>query len=142
MSVFMKIFTYSPNDVFLILQILWTIIIIKSLNPLCSLPGLIRILTSKKVVPRELPPGFVDRLIYFTKALLNKRILFLQPNCMIQSLVLYKILKKNNFAIQLFFGIRKEHEKLDGHCWLELDGDIILENDDPNKFYKVVTTYS
>lgn len=53
---------------------------------------------------------------------LNK--IFRDPNpCMIRSLVLYDICKRNNVNSHIITGVAKVEEGLEGHCWLEIDGE-------------------
>jgi len=74
--------------------------------------------------------NFIDRYKKFYKAssfFLIK--IFKDPNpCMIRSLILYELCSKNNIKVSFKTGIRKNVGVLDGHSWLEIDGEPINEN--------------
>ena len=55
--------------------------------------------------------------------------IFKDPNpCMIRSLILYELCSKNNIKVSFKTGVRKNVGALDGHSWLEIDGEPINEN--------------
>jgi hypothetical protein len=74
--------------------------------------------------------SFFDRYKKFYKAssfFLIK--IFKDPNpCMIRSLILYELCSKYNIKVSFKTGVRKNVGALDGHSWLEIDGEPINEN--------------
>ena len=74
--------------------------------------------------------NLIDRYKKFYKAssfFLIK--IFKDPNpCMIRSLILYELCSRYNIKVSLKTGVRKNEGALDGHSWLEIDGEPINEN--------------
>ena len=48
--------------------------------------------------------------------------------CMIRSLILYSLCTRNDVKAALKTGVRKESGSLDGHSWIEIEGEPLNEN--------------
>lgn len=87
-------------------------------------------------------PGdeFIVKYNKFYKALSFFLIrLFKDPNpCMIRSLVLYGLCRKNNIKAVLKTGVKKNGKLLDGHSWVELNGEPLNENKEYLKGFTVI----
>lgn len=65
--------------------------------------------------------------------------LFRDPNpCMIRSLILYGLCADNSIKAVLKTGVQKGMGSLEGHSWVEVDGDPLNENIDFLKGFTVV----
>lgn len=61
-----------------------------------------------------------------------------RPGCLTRGLTLYWFLRRAGFPVSLRFGIgelREPADRLDGHCWLALDGEPLAERRDPRPLY-------
>lgn len=71
--------------------------------------------------------------------LLSADFLIFKPICWKRAAVLHRYLSHNGTATRIIFGVRGESDgKVDGHAWLEANGQPILENTPPN----YIVTYS
>ena len=71
--------------------------------------------------------------------LLSADVLVFKPICWKRAAVLHRYLSRNGTKTKIIFGVRNESGgKVDGHAWLEADGQPILEPSPPN----YVVTYS
>jgi hypothetical protein len=64
-------------------------------------------------------------------------------SCLRQSLVLFRTLRSAGVPVTIQFGIARKGQGLDGHCWLELDGNPIAEREarEPRVEYRIVISY-
>ncbi len=77
----------------------------------------------------EADDKFLSRYNKFYKASTFLLRIFKDPNpCMIRSLILYELCSKHNIKVSLKTGVRKNTGVLDGHSWLEIDGEPLNEN--------------
>jgi hypothetical protein len=85
------------------------------------------------VVPLGLPGD--DRLIRLTDGLLRLGGP-LRPNCVVRSAVLRRYLGGT-----VRFGVKRGEDLLDGHAWVERDGEPVAEARDPRPEYRVVYSW-
>jgi hypothetical protein len=65
--------------------------------------------------------------------------IFKDPNsCMIRSLILYDLCSRYNVKVSLKTGVRKNVGALDGHSWLEINGEPLNENKEFIKNFTVI----
>jgi len=87
-------------------------------------------------------PNFetANRLAQVIDLLLASDVLFLRPICWKRAAVLRRYLSRNGIATKIIFGVRQELKKeVDGHAWLERDGEPFLEKTPPD--YVVTYTF-
>ncbi len=61
-------------------------------------------------------------------------------NCLRRAWALRTLLLRRGFAPRLVLGVRREGEKLAGHAWLELEGQVVNDAPDVAEQYVQVTT--
>lgn len=79
-----------------------------------------------------------DDLARVIDLLLSADFLMFKPICWKRAAVLHRYLSRNGTQTRIIFGVRNESGKVDGHAWLEADGQPILESTLPD----YVVTYS
>jgi hypothetical protein len=87
---------------------------------------------------RSHPAGNRDDLARAIDLLLSADFLMFKPVCWKRAAVLHRYLSRNGTPTKIIFGVRNESGKVDGHAWLEADGQPILETTPPD----YVVTYS
>lgn len=71
----------------------------------------------------------IDRLVTLAPRLVHP---IVRTGCLTRGLTLYWFLRRSGFDAELRFGIDPSGaESTDGHCWVALDGEPILERRDP-----------
>jgi hypothetical protein len=124
-------------------------VLMSSVSLLVALPVLQRVLTlpalitlyGARVPLTILSPLDPDRLLFLIRGLLHQRIGMIRPNCMKQSLVLFHFLRKWGAPVTIHFGVTKQHDALEGHCWVELAGQPFGEKDDPHRAFATMYTF-
>jgi hypothetical protein len=72
--------------------------------------------------------------------LLGTDLLIFKPICWKRAAILHRYLALNGIATRIMFGVRKAADgAVDGHAWLEIAGEPILETTAPN--YKVTYAF-
>jgi hypothetical protein len=83
-----------------------------------TLPDLVRRLSGSRAAHSErLPPRRLGLIVY--------RILHVGPiraRCLVNALVLYRLLRQQGDAAQLVIGLRDHPDSKDAHAWVEVDG--------------------
>ena len=126
----------QPDEAWLLLRMAWWVAVLSALARFYSLPRALRIVAgnqphSRKEVDREELARAIDLL-------LSADVLIFKPICWKRAAVLHRYLSRNGTPTKIIFGVRNESGNVDGHAWLEADGQPILEKDPPN----YVVTYS
>jgi Transglutaminase-like superfamily len=57
--------------------------------------------------------------------------------CLLRSLVLYNLLRRSAYDPVLVIGGRLSEDRLQGHCWIEIDGKPIGEPSDPGHVARI-----
>ena len=78
--------------------------------------------------------ALVDRLLALDRGPLR-------PNCLLRSLVLLRYLGGGDDAVVLKVGIRPGVRPVDGHAWLESEGEPVAERTDPRTAYLVTWSW-
>ena len=113
--------------------------------PLLVRAGLPRL--QKWLEPRRPPsppdPGEVDRLAAqfgrWVDAIIRRGHPVVRPGCLTRGVTLYDALRHAGLEVELCFGVGPDQGSMAGHCWLDLDGEPLLEKVDPrSKFTEVV----
>ena len=64
--------------------------------------------------------------------------LFGAGECLVRSLVLYRLLRRSAYEPVLLIGGRLCDGQLDCHCWIEVDGKSLCEFNDPRETFKLL----
>jgi hypothetical protein len=113
--------------------------------PLLVRAGLPRL--QKWLEPRRYPsppdPGEVDLLAAqfgrWVDAIIRRGHPIVRPGCLTRGVTLYDGLRHAGLEVELCFGVGSDQGSMAGHCWLDLDGQPLLEKVDPrSKFTEVV----
>lgn len=120
------------------LRMAWWVAVLSAMARAYSLPRALEIVAGNKnrrsgaALNREELARTIDLL-------LSADVLVFKPICWKRAAVLHRYLSRNGTPTKIIFGVRNESGgKVDGHAWLEADGQPILEKDPPN----YVVTYS
>jgi len=62
-----------------------------------------------------------------------------RTGCLTRGVTLYRFLRRAGIDVELRFGLdpRAADDPADGHCWLTLDGEPLLEREDPARFVEI-----
>lgn len=131
----------SPREALLVARVAALVVVLPALQKLLSLPRLVRWLDSDRQLPRPGAEAEMARAIRLTQGLLGIDVGVFRPNCMKQSLVLFRQLRRLGLPVSIHFGAQLTDGKLSGHSWLELDGRPLAEKADPYDFFSVVYSY-
>lgn len=69
------------------------------------------------------------------------RVILRDHYCMKRSIIIFHYLRKWGYDARLRFGVAKEDGTLQGHAWVELDGEPLSERPDPRRRYAVTYSY-
>jgi len=126
-----------PGEAWLLVRMAWWVAVLSAMARFYSLPRALQFVAgnqkrSSEALNREDLARAIDQL-------LSADILMFKPICWKRAAVLHRYLSRNGTPTKIIFGVRNESGgKVDGHAWLEADGQPILEKDPPN----YVVTYS
>jgi transglutaminase superfamily protein len=127
-----------PDEAWLLLRMAWWVAVLSAMARFYSLPRALEIVAGNKnrrsgaALNREELARAIDLL-------LSADVLMFTPVCWKRAAVLHRYLSRNGTPTKIIFGVRNESGgRVDGHAWLEADGQPILEKDPPN----YVVTYS
>ena len=138
----------SFKDVWLFIQIFLLLLILPLLLKFSSVPKIMKMFTPEKlkVYYNIKPEKLIERTVIYTDYILGHCFRTFNSPCLKRSLVLYYLLRKHGFDIQICLGVKYnevlsdnevEEKKLDGHAWLIYNGDIFMEKDpEITKTYK------
>jgi hypothetical protein len=127
-----------PDEAWLLLRMAWWVVVLSATARCYSLPRALRIVAGNQ---RNGPRSSESRedLARAIDLLLSADFLMFTPVCWKRAAVLHRYLSRNGTSTRIIFGVRNESDgKVDGHAWLEADGQPILENTPPD----YVVTYS
>jgi hypothetical protein len=126
-----------PNEAWLLLRMAWWVVVLSATARCYSLPRALQIVAGNQ--KRSNQEVNRDDLARSIDLLLSADFLMFKPICWKRAAVLHRYLSRNGTPTKIIFGVRNEScGKVDGHAWLEADGQPILEKDPPN----YVVTYS
>ena len=128
----------SPREAWLLLRMAWWVAVLSVTARCYSLPRALEIVAGNddRRSPERTSREDLARAI---DLLLSADFLIFKPICWKRAAVLHRYLSRNGLRTRIIFGVRNESDgKVDGHAWLEADGQPILEKDPPN----YVVTYS
>lgn len=127
----------QPDEAWLLLRMAWWVVVLSATARCYSLPRALRIVAGNQ--KRSNQAVNRDDLARSIDLLLSADFLMFKPICWKRAAVLHRYLSRNGTPTKIIFGVRNESGgKVDGHAWLEADGQPILESSPPN----YVVTYS
>ena len=131
-------FVTRPDEAWLLLRMAWWVAVLSVTARCSSLPRALTIVAGNN--DRRSPEGGSrEDLARAIDLLLSADFLIFKPICWKRAAVLHRYLSRNGTRTRIIFGVRNESDgKVDGHAWLEADGQPILEKDPPD----YVVTYS
>lgn len=130
-------FVTRPDEAWLLLRMAWWVVILSATARCYSLPRALRIVAGNQNNGRRSSQSRED-LARAIDLLLSADVLMFKPICWKRAAVLHRYLSRSGTQTRIIFGVRNESGKVDGHAWLEADGQPILESKPPN----YVVTYS
>ena len=131
-------FVTRPDEAWLLLRMAWWVAVLSVTARCYSLPRALEIVAGKND-RRSSERASREDLARAIDLLLSADFLIFKPICWKRAAVLHRYLSRNGTRTRIIFGVRNESDgKVDGHAWLEADGQPILEKDPPN----YVVTYS
>lgn len=142
-----KLFNYieSPRDLLLFSQIFIFLTILPLLLKLFSLKKLMEVLSSDSKENRDVD---ADKILKLTNLILHRDIFIYKNICLKRSLTLYYFLSRMGQNVNIYCGVKKdtelnnEDQGLDGHSWIELNGEIFNEGDkDAPETYHITYSY-
>jgi hypothetical protein len=131
----------DPGESFLIARMALWVSILSLLVKLRPLPRALELVSARsKGSSHEPPEETTQRLARAMDMLLRADLLVFKPICWKRAAVLHRFLALNGITSRIVFGVRKGPQgEIDGHAWLESDGEPILEATAPN--YKVTYAF-
>ena len=133
-------FVSRPDEAWLLLRMAWWVAVLSITARHYSLPRALRIVAGNQNRPKPSDLGKTqDELARAIDLLLSADFLMFKPICWKRAAVLHRYLLRNGIPTRIIFGVRNDTGgKVDGHAWLEVNGEPILESTPP----KYVVTYS
>lgn len=131
----------NPGETFLIVRMALWVSVLSLLVKLQPLPRALQLVAAKsKTSSSEPREETTQRLARAIDLLLRADLLIFKPICWKRAAVLHRYLALNGITSRIVFGVRKGPKgEIDGHAWLEADGEPILEATAPN--YKITYAF-
>ena len=126
-----------PGETLLLVRMAGWVLLLSLLIRVLPLPRVLRLVAAPA---RQARRGLSDeRLVQLVDLLLGLNLLVFTPTCWKRAPVLHRYLALNGVQTRILFGVRKSGDTLlDGHAWLERDGQPVFETNPPD----YVVTYS
>jgi hypothetical protein len=126
-----------PDEAWLLMRMAWWVVVLSATARCYSLPRALQIVAGDQKRSDEALNR--DDLARAIDLLLSADFLMFKPICWKRAAVLHRYLSRSGTPTRIIFGVRNESDgKVDGHAWLEADGQPILETTPPD----YVVTYS
>ena len=123
-----------PDEAWLLMRMAWWVAVLSVTARCYSLPRALEIVAGNRKHGRR-SSASREELARAIDQLLSVDVLIFKPICWKRAAVLHRYLSQT----RIIFGVRNESDgKVDGHAWLEADGQPILESTPPD----YVVTYS
>jgi hypothetical protein len=129
-----------PNDAWLLLRMAWWVAVLSVTARCYSLPRALKIVAGNQNNDRRSPEAMNrEDLARAIDLLLSADFFIFKPICWKRAAVLHRYLSRDGTPTRIIFGVRNDSDgKVDGHAWLEQNGQPILETTPPD----YVVTYS
>ena len=135
----------TPGDVFLFFQIFMFLTVLPLLLKLFSLKKLMEVLSSDSKENRDVD---ADKILQLTNLILHRDVFIYKNICLKRSLTLYYFLSRMGQSVNIYYGVKRDTELnnedavLDGHSWIELNGEIFNEGDkNAPEMYHITYSY-
>ena len=130
----------NPGETVLIARMALWVSILSLLVKLQPLPRALELVAARSKGSSDEPPQeTTQRLARAMDILLRTDLFVFKPICWKRAAVLHRYLLRNGIPTRIIFGVRNDTGgKVDGHAWLEVNGQPILEKTPP----EYVVTYS
>ena len=129
----------QPGEALLLCRMAWWVSVLSVAARCFSLPRALAIVAGGGTsTTRADDAETQQRLARSIDLLLSADVLHFKPICWKRAAVLHRYLSQNGITTRIIFGVRNDADgKVDGHAWLEADGEPILEKTPP----EYVVTY-
>jgi hypothetical protein len=118
-----------PGQLFLMLRMAWWVGVVSLMARSWSLPRALKVVSGGSYGRSGQGNTTPDHLAHTIDQLLSADVLWFRPKCWKRAAVLRRYLLQNGIFTTVVFGVRRDQEgKLDGHAWLESNGQPILES--------------
>ena len=132
-------FARHPAEAWLLCRMAWWVAVLSVAARCYSLPRALQIVAGNENRNSPSRDGNQEQLARAIDLLLSADVLMFKPVCWKRAAVLRRYLLRNGIPTRIVFGVRNDNSgKVDGHAWLEAEGQPILENSPP----EYVVTYS
>ncbi|HEX7334797.1 MAG TPA: lasso peptide biosynthesis B2 protein [Pyrinomonadaceae bacterium] len=140
LSGFARKLATQPGEAWLLLRMAWWVAVLCVTARLYSLDRALQIVAGNKNGKQPALAATNEKeLARAIDLLLSIDFLIFTPICWKRAAVLHRYLSHNGIPTRIIFGVRNETSgKVEGHAWLERDGQPMLEKDPPD----YVVTYS
>ena len=133
----------QPGEAFLLCRMAWWVTVLSVSARWFSLPRALSLVAGNDARDESRTissddPAVQQRLARTIDLLLSADVLHFKPICWKRAAVLHRYLSQNGITTRIVFGVRNDpNGKVDGHAWLEVAGEPILESSPP----QYVVTY-
>jgi Transglutaminase-like superfamily len=135
-----RFITRSPREAILLMRMAAWVVLLSALIRVQPLPRVLKLMTPRtpeKLRLKQSPSS--ERIAQLLDLLLGIDVFVFRPICWKRAAVLHRYLALHGMPTSIVFGVRKKNEGLlEGHAWLEVGHEPILEKNPPE--YRV--TYS
>ena len=140
LSGFIRKLATQPDEAWLLLRMAWWVAVLCVTARLYSLDRALQIVAGNKNGKQPAHAATNEKeLARVIDLLLSIDFLIFTPICWKRAAVLHRYLSHSGIPTRIIFGVRNEPSgKVEGHAWLEHDGQPILEKAPP----EYVVTYS
>jgi len=106
--------------------------------PFAKLPALLRRIEAERAA-EPVPEPLLKRRIDAANKLSRFPLFVIRNNCLKRSLLLYYTLLISGVrGVRIHIGVHKRDEKLDGHAWLTVGGDVFADTEEFVSKYRVI----
>jgi len=120
----------DPHDALLSARMAIWVVLVSCLARLMPLPRAHRLVSTRlRVLRADAPPDTPARLARAVDRVLRLDVLMFKRSCWRRALVLQRYLAVHGIESRVNFGLKKTSGTLQGHAWLERDGQPFLEDD-------------
>lgn len=127
-----------PGGFLLFIMVFFSLMGIKVLLNLTTLPRLLKFLDPEKRVKPD--DQKIEDITKFSDFILYRFFKSLNP-CLLRSLLLFRHFRMMGREIKIVFGVKDEGEKLKGHAWLIVEERHFSEPNDPFAEYRITFVY-
>ena len=94
-----------------------------------KLGKLMGFLTDKTIKDYQVSSERIDKIILYVDMILSSNFWIYKKVCLRRALTLYYFLRKQNFEVQVYYGLKKTtQDKIDAHAWIVHNGVAFAEN--------------